>query len=167
MKQSWWFSPGESTWAIFIRLALAGVFIPEGLQKLTHADILGAGRFVKIGIPWPEFFGPFVGVIEMLAGIMFMIGYASRAAAVPIIIVMIVAIISTKIPILLGRNWWIFSLRDLNRYGFLSFTHETRTDWAMLMGAIFMLLSGSGRWSLDARAWRPKFSQRNAIADGE
>ena len=104
MKQSWWFSPGESTWAIFIRLALAGVFIPEGLQKLTHADILGAGRFVKIGIPWPEFFGPFVGVIEMLAGIMFMIGYASRAAAVPVIIVMIVAIISTKIPILLGRN---------------------------------------------------------------
>jgi len=56
-----------------------------------------------------------------------------------------------KIPILLGREWWIFSLRDLDRYGFLSFTHETRTDWAMLMGAIFMLLSGSGRWSLDAR----------------
>jgi putative oxidoreductase len=167
MKQSWWFSPGESTWAIFIRLSLAGVFIPEGLQKLTHADILGAGRFVKIGIPWAEFFGPFVGVIEMLAGIMFLIGYASRAAAVPIIVIMIVAIISTKIPILLGRNWWIFSLRHLDRYGFLSFTHETRTDWAMLMGAIFMLLSGSGRWSLDARAWRPKFSQRNALADGE
>ena len=78
-------------------------------------------------------------------------GYASRAAAVPIIIIMIVAIVSTKIPILLGREWWIFSLRDLDRYGFLSFTHETRTDWAMLMGAIFMLLSGSGRWSLDAR----------------
>jgi uncharacterized membrane protein YphA (DoxX/SURF4 family) len=55
MKQSWWFSPGNSTWAIFVRLALAGVFIPEGLQKLTHAGILGAGRFVKIGIPWPEF----------------------------------------------------------------------------------------------------------------
>ena len=129
MKQYWWLSPGELTWAIFVRLALAGVFIPEGLQKLTHADILGAGRFVKIGIPWPEFFGPFVGVIEMLAGIMFLIGYASRAAAVPIIVIMTVAIISTKIPILLGRNWWIFSLRHLDRYGFLSFTHETRTDW--------------------------------------
>ncbi|HKX77392.1 MAG TPA: DoxX family protein [Novosphingobium sp.] len=151
MKQSWWLSPGEASWAIFIRLSLAGVFIPEGLQKLTAPDILGAGRFAKIGIPWPEFFGPFVGVVELLAGLMFLIGYASRVAAVPIIAVMIVAIISTKIPILLGREWWIFSLRDLDRYGFLSFTHETRTDWAMLMGAIFILLSGSGRWSLDEK----------------
>jgi uncharacterized membrane protein YphA (DoxX/SURF4 family) len=54
----------------------------------------------------------------------------------------------------LGRDWWIFHLRHLDRYGFLSFTHETRTDWAMLMGATFMLLSGSGRWSLDALATR-------------
>ena len=154
MRHSWWFSPGETTWAIFVRLSLAGVFIPEGLQKLTHPDILGAGRFAKIGIPWPDFFGPFVGVIELLAGLMFLVGHASRAAAVPIIVIMIVAIVSTKIPILLGREWWIFSLRELDRYGFLSFTHETRTDWAMLMGAIFMLLSGSGRWSLDERLRR-------------
>ncbi|MAG42611.1 MAG: DoxX family protein [Erythrobacteraceae bacterium] len=151
MKNSWWLSPGEATWSIFVRLSLAGVFIPEGLQKLTHADILGAGRFTGIGIPYPEFFGPLVGVLELLAGIMFLVGYASRAAAVPIIVIMIVAILSTKIPILLGREWGMFSLRELDRYGFLSFTHETRTDWAMLMGAIFMLLSGSGRWSLDER----------------
>lgn len=45
----------------------------------------------------------------------------------------------------------MFNLRDPDRYGFLSFIDETRTDWAMRMGAIFMLLSGSGRWSLDAR----------------
>lgn len=156
MKNSWWLSPGEATWSIFVRLSLAGVFIPEGLQKLTHADVLGAGRFAKIGIPWPEVMGPLVGWVELIAGIMFLVGYASRVAAVPIIVIMIVAIISTKIPILLGREWWMFSLRDLDRYGFLSFTHETRTDWAMLMGAIFLLLSGSGRWSLDERFWRAR-----------
>lgn len=162
MRGSWWFSPGEATWSIFVRLSLAGVFIFEGLQKLTHADALGAGRFAKIGIPWPEFFGPFVGVVELLAGIMFLLGYASRIAAVPIIVIMIVAIVSTKIPILLGREWWIFSLRELDRYGFLSFTHETRTDWAMLMGAVFILLSGSGRWSLDDRLWRGDRSRQSA-----
>nr|WP_315050886.1 DoxX family protein [uncultured Brevundimonas sp.] len=134
-----------------MRLSLAGVFIPEGLQKLTHADILGAGRFEKIGIPAAEFFGPLVGWVELIAGLMFLVGFASRVAAVPIIVIMLVAIISTKIPILLGREWWIFSLRDLDRYGFLSFTHETRTDWAMLMSACFLLLSGSGRWSIDQR----------------
>mgnify|MGYP003131275893 CR=1 FL=1 len=151
MKISWWLSPGEAVWSIFIRLSLAGVFIPEGLQKLTHADILGTGRFTKIGIPWPEFFGPLVGWLELSAGILFLVGYASRVAALPIIVIMLVAILSTKIPILLGREWGIFSLRELDRYGFLSFTHETRTDWAMLMGALFLLFSGSGRWSLDNR----------------
>lgn len=164
MTRSWWVSPGEAAWSIFVRLSLAGVFIPEGLQKLTHPDILGAGRFARIGIPWPEFFGPLVGVLELLAGVLFLIGYASRVAAVPIIVIMIVAIVSTKIPILLGREWWIFSLRDLDRYGFLSFTHETRTDWAMLMGAIFMLLSGSGRWSLDNRLWQGNRGQGAAAA---
>ncbi|WP_328275053.1 DoxX family protein [Sphingobium sp.] len=151
MNKSWWMSPGQATWSILIRLSLAGVFIPEGLQKLTHPDILGAGRFAKIGIPYPEFFGPFVGWVELLAGILFLVGFATRAAAVPIIITMIVAIISTKIPILLGREWGGFSLRELDRYGFLSFTHETRTDWAMLCGAIYLLLAGAGRWSLDFR----------------
>lgn len=151
MKHSWWFSPGEATWSILVRLSLAGVFIPEGLQKLTNPDVLGAGRFARIGIPWAEFFGPLVGWVEMIAGLLFLVGYASRLAAVPIIAIMVVAIISTKIPILLGREWWIFSLRDLDSYGFLSFTHETRTDWAMLMGAIYLLLSGAGRWSIDGR----------------
>lgn len=86
---------------------------------------------------------------------MFLLGYASRIAAVPVIIIMVVAIISTKIPILLGREWGGFSLRDLDRYGFLSFTHETRTDWVMLMGAMFLLVSGPGHWSFDHRLHRP------------
>jgi len=154
MNKSWWMSPGEATWSVLVRISLAGVFIPEGLQKFTHADSLGAGRFAKIGIPLPDVLGPFVGGVELIAGILFLLGYAARLAAVPIIITMIVAIITTKIPILLGREWGGFSLRDLDRYGFLSFTHETRTDWAMLLGAIYLLSSGAGRWSLDARNWR-------------
>ena len=149
MNKDWWMSPGEATWSILVRLSLAGVFIPEGLQKLIHGDILGAGRFAKIGIVYPEFFGPFVGWVELIAGILLLIGYATRMAAVPIIITMAVAIISTKIPILLGHEWGGFSLRELDRYGFLSFTHETRTDWAMLLGALYLFLSGAGRWSLD------------------
>jgi len=154
LDRIWWLSPGTSAWAIFVRLSLAGVFIFEGLQKLTHPDLLGAGRFAKIGIPAPEFFGPLVGGFELVCGILFLIGFASRVAAVPIIGIMIVAIVSTKIPILLGHEWAGFSLRELDRYGFLSFTHETRTDWAMLMGALYMLCAGSGRWSVDASRMR-------------
>jgi uncharacterized membrane protein YphA (DoxX/SURF4 family) len=72
---------------------------------------------------------------------------------------MIVAILSTKIPILLGHDWWIFSLRKLERYGFFSMTHEGRLDYAMLLGAIFMLLTGSGRWSLDERIFEAMSQQ--------
>lgn len=62
---------------------------------------------------------------------------------------MCVAILSTKVPILLGREIWGFSLRDLPRYGNWSMLHEARTDIAMLLGALFLLIVGAGAWSLD------------------
>ena len=94
IRNSWWLTPGAAPWAIFVRLSLAGVFIFEGYQKLAYPDILGAGRFTGIGIPSPEFFGPVVGVLELLAGLLFLVGFASRVAAVPIIVIMLVAIIA-------------------------------------------------------------------------
>jgi uncharacterized membrane protein YphA (DoxX/SURF4 family) len=148
----WWLSPGESRWSILIRLTLFGVFFFEGIQKLIFPDILGAGRFAGIGIPWPEFTGPLVGWFELVCGLLIMVGLFTRLAAVPLIIIMIVAILSTKVPILLGHDWLIFHLRPLERYGFWSMAHETRTDWAMLLSALYVLLAGGGRWSLD-RLW--------------
>lgn len=153
--RTWWRSPGDSRWAIFIRLSLAFVFVLEGYQKLILPGVLGAGRFAKIGIPLPELIGPFVGTVELVCGLLILVGLFARIAAIPLIAIMLVAIISTKVPILLGHDWLIFRVRDLDRYGFLSMTHETRTDFAMLMESIFILLAGPGRWSLDARRWRP------------
>jgi uncharacterized membrane protein YphA (DoxX/SURF4 family) len=139
----------ETRWTIFIRLMLAGVFISEGYLKLVDPSWLGAGRFAQIGIPWPNFTGPLVGWTELLCGVLIAVGLFSRLAALPLIFVTMVAIISTKIPILFGHDWWIFSVRKLERYGFFSMTHEGRLDYAMLLGAIFILFEGSGRWSLD------------------
>lgn len=153
--QTWWRSPGDSRWAIFIRLSLGFVFVLEGYQKLILPGVLGAGRFAKIGIPAPELMGPFVGVVELACGLLILAGLFARLAAIPLIAIMLVAIVSTKVPILLGHDWLIFRVRDLDRYGFLSMTHETRTDFAMLMESIFILLAGPGRWSLDAKRWRP------------
>lgn len=150
----WRHNPGDSRWAIFIRISLAFVFVLEGYQKLILPEVLGAGRFAKIGIPLPELMGPFVGVVELACGLLILAGLYARMAAVPLIFIMIVAIISTKIPILIGDDWLIFNVRTLDRYGFLSMTHETRTDFAMLMEAIFILLSGAGRWSIDEHRWQ-------------
>lgn len=35
-------------------------------------------------------------------------------------------------------------------YGFLSMAHEMRTDWAMLLGSLFLILAGGGPYSLNA-----------------
>jgi putative oxidoreductase len=138
-------------WSILIRL-LVGlvVFFPEGLQKLAFPDILGAGRFARIGIPYPEVMGPFVGVVETLCGVLIIVGLFTRLAAIPLIVIMIVAIASTKVPILLGHDFWIFHVPKLPRYGFWSMLHEARADFDMLLGSIYLLIVGAGTWLLDA-----------------
>lgn len=138
-------------WTILVRLLLAGVFIPEGIQKLIFPELLGAGRFEGIGIPWPGITGPLVGWTELICGLAILIGWRARAAALPLIVIMIVALLSTKVPILLGHDWLIFKVRPLKTYGVWSMLHESRTDWAMLCGAIFIALAGPGRWSLKSR----------------
>jgi uncharacterized membrane protein YphA (DoxX/SURF4 family) len=95
--------------------------------------------------------GPFVGVVEIACGALILIGLLTRFAAVPLIINMLVAIVSTKIPILLGHGFWGFSLRTLPYYGFWGMSHEARTDFAMLLCSIFLLIVGGGLWSIDAR----------------
>jgi uncharacterized membrane protein YphA (DoxX/SURF4 family) len=128
------------------------VFFPEGIQKLVHPDILGAGRFARIGIPFPDLMGPFVGVVETVCGLLLIIGLFTRLAAIPLIIIMIVALVSTKLPILLGHDVWLFHLaQDIKRDGFWSVMHEARTDLTMLLGCIFLLIAGAGSWSIDAR----------------
>ncbi len=142
----------EEPAVILIRL-LVGlvVFFPEGLQKLLFPAILGAGRFASIGIPWPEVMGPFVGVVETVCGALIILGLLTRLAVIPLIIVMLVAIVSTKIPILLGHKFLIFNLPRLSRYGWWSMLHEARADFCMLLGCLYLLIKGSGGWSLDFR----------------
>jgi uncharacterized membrane protein YphA (DoxX/SURF4 family) len=106
---------------------------------------------VKIGIPATEIIAPFVGVIEIVCGTIIILGLLTRLATVPLIIDISVAILSTKIPILLGHGFWRFSLSKLPTYGFWSMVHEARVDYAMLPGALFLLIVGAGAWSIDAR----------------
>jgi putative oxidoreductase len=141
---------------ILIRLAVGAVFLSEGVQKFLFPAEVGAGRFAKIGIANPELVAPFVGVTEIVCGALVILGLLTRLAVAPLICVMLVAIVSTKIPILLGYGFWGFSLRNLPYYGFWGMMHEARTDFAMLLGSIFLLIVGAGAFSLDA-----KLSKRN------
>jgi uncharacterized membrane protein YphA (DoxX/SURF4 family) len=135
---------------IFIRLLVGTIFLSEGIQKFLYAAEVGAGRFAKIGIPFSEVMASFVGVVEAVCGLLVLVGLITRLAAIPLIITMLVAILSTKIPILLGHGFWGFSLRNVPYYGFWGMAHEIRTDWSLLLGSIFLLIVGAGKWSVDA-----------------
>jgi uncharacterized membrane protein YphA (DoxX/SURF4 family) len=126
---------------VLVRLIVGAVFLSEGIQKFLFPAALGAGRFAKIGIPWPELSAPFVGVFEIGCGLLVLVGLATRLAAIPLIINMLVAIATTKIPMFLKSGFW-------------STAHEARADWSMLLGTIFLLIVGGGAWSLDARLAR-------------
>jgi uncharacterized membrane protein YphA (DoxX/SURF4 family) len=135
---------------ILVRLAVGGIFLTEGIQKFLFPNELGVGRFVKIGIPTPAVMAPFVGVVEISCGSLIILGLLTRLAAIALIIDISVALVSTKIPILLGHGFWQFTLSNLPSYGFWSMAHEARTDIAMLLGSIYLLIVGAGAWSLDA-----------------
>jgi len=136
-----------------IRLMVGGVFFFEGLKKFLFAAQWGAGRFTRIGIPLPNLTGPFVGAIEIVCGLLVLIGLATSLAAIPLLAVILTAIATTKIPILLKNGFWPMEA-------------EARTDFAMLMGLIFLLIAGSGKWSVDE--WRarriPDRDSRTAVA---
>jgi uncharacterized membrane protein YphA (DoxX/SURF4 family) len=131
-------APDASAAVILIRLAVGAVFLSEGIQKFLFPAELGVGRFMRIGIPAPEIMAPFDGAFEIVCGVMLLVGLLTRLAAIPMIINMLVAISTTKIPILVKSGFWAMA-------------HEARTDWAMLLGSLFLLIVGSGPWSLDAR----------------
>jgi putative oxidoreductase len=136
---------------LLIRIMVGAVFMSEGIQKFLYPAAIGAGRFAKIGIPSPELMGPLVGCIEIVCGALVLVGLLTRLAAIPLVGVMVVAIVSTKLPILLGEGFWGFELRKLSEYGFWSMAHEARTDFSMLLGSIFLVLVGAGPRSIDQR----------------
>jgi uncharacterized membrane protein YphA (DoxX/SURF4 family) len=94
--------------------------------------------------------GPFVGTVEVVCGTLIILGFLTRIAAIPLIVIMVVAIVSTKLPIWAGHDIWIFHMPKLARYGFSSMAHEARDDFLMLLGSVYLLIAGAGAWSLDA-----------------
>ena len=137
--------------AIFlVRLLVGWVFLVEGVLKFMWPEELGYGRFVSIGIPGAHFMAPIVGGIEILCGAMLIVGLFTRLAALLLLCDILVAIVSTKVPILLGHAVWHFHpAESVKRYGILSMLHESRTDFSMLLGLIFILITGHGLASID------------------
>ena len=128
----------QSTPAIIPRLIVGLVFLSEGIQKFIYPESVGTGRFIKIGFSNPEFWANFTGAFEIICGLLILLGLLTRLASIPLLIIMLVALVKTKIPILMDKGFW-------------SMAHEYRTDFAMTLLLIFLLCYGGGRFSLDRK----------------
>jgi putative oxidoreductase len=126
----------SSKTTILIRFMVGAVFLSEGIQKFLFPVLRGSGRFEKIGLPSPEFLGTFVGSFEVLCGVLILFGLFTRLAGVPLVIIMLVAIATTKSEVLANKGFW-------------EMMHGSRTDWSMLLGSFYLIINGGGAWSID------------------
>jgi uncharacterized membrane protein YphA (DoxX/SURF4 family) len=159
-----WLKPEAPAATLLIRLLVGAVFLSEGIQKFLFPDTLGPGRFHKIGIPAPAFFANLDGAVEITCGALILAGLLTRLATIPLLIDITLAIVLTK-------------LRELQPggfggvKGFWGMAHDARTDWSMLLGLLFLLITGPGRASLDAvvlrRATDPGTALRAAPGAGD
>ena len=123
---------------LLIRILVGWVFLSEGIQKFLFPATLGTGRFAKIGIPAPQFTGPFVGAVEIVCGVMLIFGFLTVLATIPLLIDILVAISTTKLSV-------------LGKQGFWATMHDGRTDFCMLLGLVAIALLGAGSLSFDNR----------------
>ena len=121
---------------IFVRLVVGLIFLTEGIQKFLFPDLLGPGRFMKIGFSDPGFWAYFTACFEIICSILILIGLVTRLASIPLLIIMLTAFITTKLPILIDKGMW-------------PMFHEYRTDFAVTVLLIYLFVYGGGRWSVD------------------
>jgi putative oxidoreductase len=139
--QSIIFQTADDYRSVIPRIIVGLIFLSEGIQKFLFPELLGAGRFEKIGFANPEFLASFVASFEIVCSSLILIGLCVRIASIPLFIVILTAIITTKIPILLEKGFWVMA-------------HEARTDFAMTLLLIYLLIFGSGKWSFDLKFYK-------------
>jgi uncharacterized membrane protein YphA (DoxX/SURF4 family) len=138
-------APGAT---ILLRLMAGSVFFWEGLLKFVYVN-QGVGRFTKLGIPFPDFTATFVGGLETVGGLLIVLGLGTRIVAVPFLIEMVVAMLSTKIGLYLGTSPLPLPPSP-PLTGLWAVLHEVRSEYAQLLTVSFLLWAGPGPWSLDA-----------------
>ena len=130
-------SSSRSAWGLlFLHFIVGWVFLSEGVQKFLYPAALGVGRFARIGIPYPHLTAPLVGVVEIVCGALLILGVMTTMAAVPLLVVISTAIVTTKWPMLRHPGFW-------------PAMHESRADLCMFFGLLAILLLGAGSYSFD------------------
>jgi len=133
---------------VAIRMMAGAVFLWEGILKFVYTN-QGIGRFTKLGFPAPGLTADFVALLEIVGGALLIAGFLTRLIAIPFVIEMIVAILSTKVALYLGTSPLPLPPAP-PQIGAWAVLHEIRSDYAQIMSALYLLIAGPGPWSVDA-----------------
>ena len=124
-----------------LRIALGGILIPHGLQKLFGLfGGMGFARnaelFDKLGYAPGVFWGTLVGCTELIGGALLVLGLFTRFAAAAVLIFMLTAMHFTSAK---GFFWSAGGM-----------------EYSLLIGvcALFFLIRGGGPYSLDHKIGR-------------
>ena len=115
-----------------LRLSLGAVFLGTGWGKLHNLSQL-TSFFTELGIPFPAAVAPMVSGVELVGGTLILLGLLTRFAALPLMAIMAVAILTAKRPEIDG----IRSLLAFDEFTYLS-------------GFLWLFVAGAGRASLDS-----------------
>jgi putative oxidoreductase len=132
---------------LLIRMLAGGVFFWEGILKFVYVN-QGAGRFTKLGFPFPVTTAHFIATGEIIGGLLLIFGLFTRITALYFIIQMIVAVLSTKIDLYFGTSPLPLPPAP-PKMGIWAVLHEIRSDYAQILSCLFLLIEGAGRRSLD------------------
>jgi putative oxidoreductase len=141
-----------------VRAAVGFVFLSSGALKFLF-DNQGPARFAKIGLP-PSL-AYFVGAVEIVCGALVLVGLFARLAALPLVVDMVVAIVTTKLPLLFGAGPEPVAAPP--KTGVFAFAYQARLDLTMLLTCGFIVAVGAGAWSVDA--WMAKKRVEGRIVD--
>ena len=127
----------QSPLLLLTRLCWGIQFIQTGSGKLAHIDKV-TGFFTSLGIPFPMANAYLVGCTEMIGGFLLTIGLATRLTAVPLIITLVVAYITSEKDALKA----LFTFTDIDPF-------LNATPFLFLFACLVILAFGPGVFSVD------------------
>ncbi len=139
--------PVPADWyAIPLRLIVGLGFFEHGYAKLSR----GADGFIAIlhaiGMPFAELLGWATIMIELVGGLLILFGALVPVAALPMIVVLLVAIVTVHLP----NGFSSIKLISYDSTGAHFGQPGYETDLLYLAALVALCIGGAGRFSLDA-----------------
>ncbi len=131
-------SAAASMGLLVLRVVVGAIFAAHGAQKIFEFTIPGTiGSFADMGVPLAEIAAPVVAFLELVGGILLILGFLTRPVGILLTIDMAMALALVHLP----AGLWVAE----GGYEFVA---------VLGVAALALALTGAGRYSIDGAALR-------------